>query len=151
MKRLLMAGAAVTLAASGICAQEHRHVPETTEKLGKVSFAISCAGGAQSEFERGVALLHSFWYEEAEKSFRQIAARDASCAMAYWGQAMSIYRPLWVRLTDADLKRGQELMREAEAAGAKTQRERDYIAALGLLYQANQKTEYHERTVAYCD
>jgi tetratricopeptide (TPR) repeat protein len=150
MKRFLLIGAAVMLAASGVRPQEHRHSPEGNEKLGKVSFPISCAGGAQSEFEHGVALLHSFWYEEAEKSFRQIAEGDATCAMAYWGQAMSIYRPLWVRLTDADLKRGRELMEKAKAASAKSQRERDYIAALGTLYQADEKLGYHERIAAYC-
>jgi tetratricopeptide (TPR) repeat protein len=150
MKRFLLVGVVAILAADGASAQEHRHSMEGNEKLGKVSFPISCLGGAQGEFERGVALLHSFWYEEAEKSFRQIAASDATCAMAYWGQAMSIYRPLWVRLTEADLKRGRELMREAQAATAKSQRERDYIAALGTLYQAEEKLGYHERIVAYC-
>ena len=150
MKRILLLGAAVILAVSGVRAQEHRHPLEGNEQLGKVSFPISCAGGAQGEFERGVVLLHSFWYEEAEKNFKQIVASDATCAMAYWGQAMSIYRPLWVRLTETDLKHGQELMEKARAARAKTQRERDYIAALGTLYQADDKLGYHERIVAYC-
>jgi tetratricopeptide (TPR) repeat protein len=150
MKRFLPFAAAVMVAASGVHAQEHHHSLEGSEKLGKVSFPISCSGGAQSEFERGVALLHSFWYEEAEKSFKQIAASDATCAMAYWGQAMSIYRPLWVRLTEADLKHGRELMEKARAAAAKSQRERDYIAALSTLYQADENLGYHERAVAYC-
>ena len=150
MKRIWFIATVLILAVSSVCAQEHRHALEGNEKLGKVSFPISCSGGEQSEFERGVALLHSFWYEEAEKSFKQIAASDATCAMAYWGQAMSIYRPLWVRLTAADLKRGRELMEKAEIAAAKTQRERDYIAALSTLYQADDKLEYHERSVAYC-
>jgi len=150
MKRFLPFAAAVIVAANGVHAQEHHHSPEGSEKLGKVSFPISCSGGAQSEFERGVALLHSFWYEEAEKSFKQIAASDATCAMAYWGQAMSIYRPLWVRLTEMDLQRGRELMEKARAAAAKSLRERDYIAALSALYQADEKVGYHERNVAYC-
>ena len=150
MKLFLLVGVAVIVAASVAGTQEHRHSLEGNEKLGKVSFPISCSGGAQTEFERGVALLHSFWYEEAEKSFRQIAVGDATCAMAYWGQAMSIYRPLWVRLTEADLQRGRELMHKAQAAAAKTQREREYIAALSTLYQTDEKLGYHERTVAYC-
>jgi tetratricopeptide (TPR) repeat protein len=150
MKRFLLVGAVVVLAASAACAQEHRHAVEGNEKLGKVSFPITCAGGAQSEFERGVALLHSFWYEEAEKSFNQMAASDATCAMAYWGQAMSIYRPLWVRLTEADLKRGRELMEKAQTTAVKTQRERDYVTALGVLYQADETLGYHERMVTYC-
>jgi tetratricopeptide (TPR) repeat protein len=151
MKRSLLLCSVVVLAAMKLCGQEHRHSAEGAEKLGKVSFPISCSGAAQSQFERGVALLHSFWYEEAEKSFKQIAATDATCAMAYWGQAMSIYRPLWVRLTEADLTRGRELMEKARAAAARSQRERDYISALSTLYQADEKIGYHERTVAYCE
>ena len=151
MKRFLLVGVALIVISGAVRAQEHHHSPVGNEKLGTVSFPISCSGGAQGEFERGVALLHSFWYEEAEKSFRQIADRDATCAMAYWGQAMSIYRPLWVRLTDADLKRGRELMEKVQAAAAKSQRERDYIAALSTLYQADEKIAYSERNVAYCN
>jgi tetratricopeptide (TPR) repeat protein len=152
MKRFVLVGSLVVLASIPLRGQEHHHSAAGTEKLGKVSFPISCASGMQGQFERGVALLHSFWYEEAEKSFQQIAASDASCAMAYWGQAMSIYRPLWVRLTEADLTKGRELMEKARtAAAAKSPRERDYIAALSTLYQADEKLGYHERTVAYCD
>jgi len=150
MRRSLLIGTVVMLASCLVHAQEHRHSSVATENLGKVSFAISCSGGAQSEFEQGVALLHSFWYEEAAKRFQQIAAREPACAMAYWGQAMSIYRPLWVRLTETDLQRGSELMHKAETAAAKTPRERDYIAALITLYHADDKLVYHERMVAYC-
>jgi len=150
MRRFLLLGSVVILTTTQLFGQEHRHSAEGAEKLGKVSFPISCSAAAQSQFERGVALLHSFWYEEAEKSFKQVTATDATCAMAYWGQAMSIYRPLWVRLTEADLTRGRELMEKARAAAAKSQRERDYVAALSTLYQADEKIGYHERTVAYC-
>ena len=151
MKHFVLVGSLVVLASIPLRGQEHHHSADATEKLGKVSFPISCASGMQGQFERGVALLHSFWYEEAEKSFQRIAASDASCAMAYWGQAMSIYRPLWVRLTDEDLAKGRELMEKARAAAAKSHRERDYIAALSALYQPNDRIEYHGRTVAYCD
>jgi hypothetical protein len=148
MNRFLMIGAALMLAANSMYSQEHHHSRDGSEKLGRVSFPISCASGVQREFERGVALLHSFWYEEAEKSFNQMAASDATCAMAYWGQAMSIYRPLWVRLTEADLARGRELMEKAQSATTKSQRERNYITALSTLYQPD-NIGYQERTVAY--
>ena len=150
MRRSLLIGAVVILASCVARSQEHRHPLDDSEKLGTVSFSISCSSGAQSEFEQGVALLHSFWYEEAAKRFQQIAVREPSCAMAYWGQAMSIYRPLWVRLTETDLQRGSEFMRKAETAAAKTPRERDYIAALSALYKTDDTLAYHERMVAYC-
>jgi len=150
MKRSLLIGTVVMLASCVAHAQEHRHSSEGNEKLGNVSFAVSCAHESQSEFEQGVAFLHSFWYEEAAKRFQQIAAREPTCAMAYWGQAMSIYRPLWVRLTETDLQRGDEFMRKAGTAAAKTPRERDYIAALSILYKTDDRLGYHERMVAYC-
>src|SRR5260370_42200051 len=115
-------------------AETHHHA-EPVEKLGTVSFPISCAANVQAAFERGVALLHSFWYDEAEKQFKQIAAKDPECAMAYWGEAMSFYHQLWDRPDEAHLKRGWELVQKAESTGKKTERERDYIEALAAFYQ----------------
>ena len=69
--------------------QHHHHEDLTSAQLGTVSFPVSCSPTVQKPFERGVALLHSFWYEEAEKEFQQIAANDPNCAMAHWGVAMS--------------------------------------------------------------
>src|SRR5579872_5615009 len=63
--------------------------------LGSVSFPISCAPSVQSTFNQGVALLHSFQYQEAEQTFTQVAQQDPQCAMAYWGEAMSLYHQLW--------------------------------------------------------
>ena len=68
---------------------EHQHFI-STEKLGTVSFPTSCSASVQKPFERGVALLHSFWYDEADKQFKQVAENDPKCAMANWGQAMSL-------------------------------------------------------------
>src|SRR5204863_6138415 len=96
---------------------ESHHHAEPVEKLGKVSFPISCAPGVQAPFERGVALLHSFWYDEAGKQFKEIAGKDPTCAMAYWGEAMSFYHELWDRPDEAHLKRGWELVQKGEATG----------------------------------
>ncbi len=74
---------------------EHAHHHEATEQLGKVSFPISCAPGSQKAFERGIALLHSFGYEEAEQQFVELAQNDPTCAMAHWGIAMSLYHQIW--------------------------------------------------------
>src|ERR1700733_11209050 len=76
--------------------KNHPHHEDLTEtQLGTVHFPVSCTASAQKPFARGVALLHSFWYEEAEKEFVQISKEDTHCAMAHWGVAMSIWHQLW--------------------------------------------------------
>ena len=76
--------------------EDHHHHEDLTEtQLGTVHFPVSCAASVQKPFARGVALLHSFWYEEAEKEFVDIAKDDPHCAMAHWGVAMSIWHQLW--------------------------------------------------------
>jgi tetratricopeptide (TPR) repeat protein len=105
-------------------------------KVGTLEFPTSCSPKAQPEFLRGVALLHSFFYEEARRVFTTAAGLDPSCAMAYWGVAMTWYHPIWAPPTDDDIKAGLEAIVKAEAAGAATERERDYIAALAAFYRA---------------
>src|SRR5580700_8348991 len=83
--------------------QMHHHEP--TDQLGKVSFPISCAPGSQKAFEHGIALLHSFGYEEAEQQFVELAQKDPACAMAHWGIAMSLFHQIWERPTESTLKR----------------------------------------------
>src|SRR6266404_556955 len=128
---------------------DHHHPYDRRQKLGTVSFPISCANAAQQPFERGVALMHSFWYEEAKKQFKAIENADPNCAMIYWGEAMSLLRQLVSRPEEADLKRGSELMRKAQAMGTKTQRESEYIGALALFYADYNKIDYEKRIEAY--
>jgi tetratricopeptide (TPR) repeat protein len=130
---------------------EHAHHHEATEQLGKVSFPISCAPGSQKAFERGIALLHSFGYEEAEQQFVELAQNDPTCAMAHWGIAMSLYHQIWERPQDSTLKRGQQEIEKAQKIGAKTERERDYIAALAVFYRDPDKNDYLTRAKAYSD
>src|SRR6185503_3465474 len=99
---------------------QHQH--PRPEKLGTVVFPTSCAPAVQARFVRAVALLHSFWYGESEKAFGEVAAADPSCAIAQWGVAMSLYHPIWAAPTAAELKRGQDAVAAARAAGAKTER-----------------------------
>ena len=68
---------------------------EPAEKLGMVRFPVSCNDAAQQQFDRAVALLHSFWYAEAVKGFSTVTETDPTCAMGYWGIAMSVWYPLW--------------------------------------------------------
>ncbi|MGA8492065.1 MAG: hypothetical protein WB711_16685 [Terriglobales bacterium] len=137
------------LSASALWADEtHQHV-DPNEKLGTVTFPTSCASSVQKPFERGVTLLHSFWYDEADKQFQSVAQHDPRCAIAYWGEAMSLFHQLWSRPEESDLKEGWDLIRKGQAIGAKTQRERDYIDALAFFYRDYDKLDHEQRCMAY--
>jgi hypothetical protein len=125
----------------------HR-VPDLHERLGTVSFPISCAPALQPSFNRGVALLHDFWYEEARAHFDRLAANDPDCAMAHWGVAMSIFHQIWDRPDDEAMKTGRAEMQKAQAPPAATPRERAYIAALAGFYQPGAK-EFPARIAEY--
>lgn len=121
----------------------------TQAQLGTVHFPVSCAASAQKPFRRGVALLHSFWYEQAETTFEQIAKDDPRCAMAHWGIAMSLWHELWNRPDAATIKRGLSEASIASAFSPKTDRERDYIAAINAFYSGSDKRKYQKRARAY--
>src|SRR5580658_1481397 len=112
--------------------QEHHHHEDlSTAQLGTVTFPVSCDPVVRKQFERGVALLHSFWYEEAEKEFTQIAVDDPRCAMAHWGIAMSLWHQLWNNPDAKVVQRGLDEVHEAKTTdGPATPREKAYIAAI---------------------
>jgi len=150
MKRAALALIVVILFSLGALADEgHHHEDLTTDQLGMVHFPVSCAATTQKPFERGVALLHSFWYEEAEKEFEQIAKDDPQCAMAHWGIAMSIWHQLWNRPDAAIIKRGHAEVKMARSLHPKTDRERAYITAMDEFYRGK-KRAYQDRADAYC-
>ena len=130
-------------------AHQHRH--EHSEELGRVNFPVSCTAKAQRQFNRAVAWLHSFEYEEAEKAFAQVASTDPRCGMAYWGVAMSNYHPIWAPPNAAELKRGREAAEKARSVGARTRRERDYIAAIWKFYEDSDRLDHRTRALAYGD
>ena len=135
----------VFLHASFVTAQE-----KTTEKLGKAHFPVSCNGEAQRQFDRAVALLHSFWFEAAISGFGAVAQADPNCAMAYWGGAMAaLGNPFtWPPAANA-LNEGSDAVQKAKAITAKTKRERDYIAAVEVFYKDADKVDHRTRAVAY--
>ncbi len=94
-------------------------------------------------------MLHSFWYDEAAKTFSQIVRAEPGCAMAYWGIAMSLYHPVWAPPSATDLKNGAAAVAKAKSAGAKTERERDYIAAIDVFYRDAAKLGHRERALAW--
>ena len=130
----------------------HHHEDLTETQLGTVQFPISCAASVQKPFARGVALLHSFWYEEAEKEFLEIAKDDPQCAMAHWGIAMSIWHQLWNEPDAKVIARGLD---EVKAAQKLTQtaapREKAYIAAMAAFYSDSGKSDHDARAKAYSD
>src|SRR6185312_12591195 len=97
MKRFYLLSIVPILLLSGItrAQEDHQHHHEAGEKIGKVNFRISCSPRAQIQFNRAVAWLHSFEYEESERAFNEVAKLDPQCAMAHWGAAMSVYHQLW--------------------------------------------------------
>ena len=121
------------------------------ERLGRVDFPISCTPDAQKTFNAGVALLHSFQYEEAEQTFSQVAQQDPTCAMAYWGKAMSLYHQLWDWPSDDTLKEGHDDTAQAMKLRGKTEQERMYIVAAGVFFQDNARLSKASRIKAYSD
>ena len=134
----------------GAVAQEaHRHQHDHAEQLGRVNFPVSCTPRARRQFNRAVAWLHSFEYEEAEKAFAEVVATDPRCGMGYWGIALSHYHPLWAPPGPAELKKGLEAVEKAKAVGARTARERDYIAAAEVFYKDHDRLDHRTRALAY--
>ena len=102
--------------------------------IGNAHIETSCNAEAQKAIDRAVALMHSFWYGEAEKTFRQAAKADAQCAMAHWGVAMSYLHPIWAPPTPDERKIAGEAAARGIEIGAKTERERQYLDAIATYY-----------------
>jgi len=120
------------------------------ERLGTVSFPVSCAAASQPYFNRGVALLHDFWYEEARVQFDQLLKDDPGCAMAHWGVAMSGFHQIWDRPGEETMKLGWTQMKAAQSLHAGTDRERAYIAALANFYRPGSE-QFPARIAAYSE
>ena len=131
MKRISLA-AAVALAAATfpqIAASQ-----SAEERLGKVHFGTSCNPQAQELFDRAMLYQHSFWYSASRRTFEEVLKEDPECAIAYWGIAISHRpNPLILPLTTAVLKNGLEAVEKGKTIGAKTDRERDWLAAIASM------------------
>ena len=115
----------------------------------EVDFATSCSPAVQHAFKHAVWTLHSFWYPEALKDFTAVSEAEPGCAIAYWGIAMSHWYPLWYPPSPASLQAGSDAVAKAMAAPTKTDREKDYIAAITAFYRDNDKLDHRTRAVAY--
>jgi tetratricopeptide (TPR) repeat protein len=138
-----LAGMALVLSVSSAVAQD-------VEKLGQVHFPVSCSAAQQEQFDRALAMLHSFWFPQAPNAFAAIVKAEPDCAMAYWGMAISArFNPLVGAPSPTATKNGWELLEKAKALGVSTQRERDYIAALDEYYRDWDKRDFAQRVLAY--
>ncbi len=118
------------------------------ERLGPVSFSVSCSAAVRAPFNRGVALLHDFWYQEAQRQFEQIVKTDPQCAIAHWGIALSVFHQIWERPNEAVSALAWREMQAAALHPAKTARERGYIAALRGFFRPDQR-DYQSRINGY--
>ena len=127
----------------GLAAGQEHHHNLTEEELGSVRFATSCSQEVAADFNRAVALLHSFQYEKADQAFSQVSSRDPECAMAQWGVAMANHHGLW---DNGDMNRGRLAWQKANEIAANnsqtTVREKAYIDALGEVYKQDGKDKY---------
>src|SRR5262249_56987483 len=134
---LAAAASAAATVATGVWAQTGDLAKgKSIEELGRVVFQASCPPQAQAQFERALAMLHSFFYPETIKAFAAVAETDPNCAIAYWGVAVSQRpNPLVGPFDAATLKRGLEAVQKGKAIGAKTEPERDWLAAIQEVYK----------------
>ncbi len=131
----------LALGTGGITAQD---------KVGTVHFATSCSAAVQQDFERAVAMLHSFWFSASMSAFTAVAQSDPACGIAHWGVAMNLLgNPFGWPPSPKALADGWAAVERAKAAGAKTQRERDYIGAIETFYKDADKIDHRTRALAY--
>ena len=135
--------------ASATAAQDHT-TSHAAESLGRAHFPVSCSPAAQAEFDRAFAMLHSFWFPQATVAFTGVTRTDPDCAMAHWGIAMSQRgNPLVGAPAPAAIKAGWAAVEKAKALGARTPRERDYVAAMESYYKDADTVDHAARVLAY--
>lgn len=146
----MMLLAATALLALGSKSVGHAEPSGDVDRFGEAHLTISCSPAAQQQFDHALAMLHSFFFPETVRAFTAIAAQEPSCAMAYWGIAISLRpNPLSTPIPPALLKQGWEAVVKARAAGPKTDRERAFVDAIAAYYKDFDKTDYHGRILAY--
>src|SRR6266478_3152197 len=135
MIRSSLATALAAIVAAGLSsAQSAFAQDESDQRLGAVHFATSCNETAQRRFDRGMRYQHSFWYRQAKEIFEDVAKADPECGMAFWGIALTLLNNPHAAPPASNLPLGLAAIQKAKAVGAKTQRERDYIDGLAVMY-----------------
>ena len=134
LRLVFLVGLASSFLASNHVKSATAPEPGDLRGVGKVTFPITSVPDVQSDFARGVALLHSFFYEEARRVFTSVAERDPKCAMAQWGIAMTWWHPIWTPPTPDEMRAGKAAIEKAMSMKAGTDRERGFITALNTYY-----------------
>jgi hypothetical protein len=143
MRRLIVAsllGAVAIVTASAVDAKDD---------LGQVQFKVSCTSEAQQKFHHAMALYHSFAWKNAQQTFTEVGTLDPKCGMAWWGLAMVAADNPFAWPVSLKVAEGAEAIDKARQVGAATARERDYIAALDVLYKDHATTPHRTRALAY--
>jgi len=140
----------ILLIACALSRAQETHSHGALEKLGQVSFPISCKPSVQAEFNRGVALLHSFAYSAAVEVFQRVASADPQCAMAHWGIAMAYFRQLWdPPIRPESISTAQKAAATAQRIGGGSARERQFVNAIAMVYQDAPTVPYATRAANY--
>ena len=148
--RAIAALGVILWATSAAAQNPAQHDHAAPERLGRVHFATSCSPGVTADFDRAIALLHSFSFSTAKQAFEGVLAKDPSCAMAYWGIAMTYWQNPFAGLRPATaLAAGNAAVERAQSTGKPTPRERDYIAAVSELYKSYATVDQRTRVLAY--
>jgi len=141
--------AVTAIAATGVLVALSALGQTGDNKLGTVHFETSCKPEAQKLFDRGMLYQHSFWYRASQKTFEDVLKADPECAIAYWGIALSLLWNPHAAPAAQNLVEGSAALAKAKSVGAKTERERDYLAALGAMYADYDKVDHRTRLLAY--
>lgn len=129
---------------------KHSQAALTTLDIGSVDFKTSCKPASSAAFNRGVSLLHSFWFPESREAFEEVLRADSDCAIAYWGIALTHWgNPFAGLRTQATIASGKKATDKAQSTGTPTDRERGYIDAAAILFSSADPGSQHERVVAY--
>jgi len=149
MIRMGLFAPAVALAAMSVSLSQPALAQSDDRKLGKVQFEISCKPEAQSQFNGAMLYQHSFWYRGSQKMFEDALKTDPECGIAYWGIALSLLYNPHAPPPTPNLPLGLAAIEKGKAIGAKTQRERDYLDALRVMYADYEKIDHRTRLLAY--
>jgi hypothetical protein len=141
--------AIATAAATGLFLAQQAFGQTDDSKLGKVHFETSCKPEAQKHFDRAMLYQHSFWYRASQMAFEDVLKADPECGIAYWGIALSLLWNPHVPTPAKNLADGAPMIAKGKSIGAKSQRERDYIDALAVMYADYEKVDHRTRVVAY--
>ena len=149
MRKLLLSTSAVAAVAFGVWHSSPLAQDSTDQQLGTVHFQTSCNEVAQRRFDRAMRYQHSYWYAQAREIFEEVLKADPSCAIAYWGMALGLWDNQHNPPPAANYAPALAAIQKAKAIGAKTQRERDYIDAIAMIYTDYDKTPYRTRLMAH--